>query len=112
MRMCILFGGAAMCSPARVADPVSAFDGRLLQNFFEFAQFSRRAAHFQLAVLRHNGDSRRVVSAVFQLAQPFNNDGHDFFRSDITDNSAHTAVSPGNTYPGEVNTEFLPPVAR
>jgi len=90
MRMRVLFGGAAMRRPAGVADSVSAFDGRFLQGFFEIAQFPGRAANFQFAVLRYDGDSRRIIAAIFQFAQAFNDDRNDLLRPDITDNSAHT----------------------
>src|SRR5260221_4734565 len=110
MRVRFFFGGAAVVGPARVADSVGALDGRVAQPLFEVAQFSGGAANFEFAVLRDDGDSRRVVSAVFQLAQPFNDDGHDFFRSDITDNSAHTRFSYGKLR--KRNTEFLSGVTR
>src|ERR1700730_7845460 len=89
MRVRVLFGRSAMGGPARVADSVGALDRRFLENFFEIAQFSRRPPHFQLGLVHHR-DSRRVISAVFELAQTFNYDGNDFFRPNITDNSAHT----------------------
>src|SRR6266446_4125719 len=97
MRMRVFFGGAAMRGPAGVADSISAFDGGFLQDLFEIAQFSRRAANFQLAVLRYDGDSRRVIPAIFQLAQALDDDGNNLFWPDITDNSAHGAVSPGRS---------------
>src|SRR4029077_20122931 len=111
VRVRVFFGGAAMRGPARVADSVSAFDGRFLKDFFEIAQFPGCAAQLQLAFRRDDGDSRRVVAAIFQLAQAFNDDGNDLLWPDITDNSAHTAVSPGS-WSRKTNTEFLRAVTR
>jgi len=82
-----------MRGPACVSDAVSAFNRRFLQSFLKVPQFSGRAANFQLAVV-HYGNSGGVVAAVFQLAQAFNYDGDDFFRSYVTDNSAHNGTSP------------------
>src|SRR5258706_5530545 len=96
MWMRVFFGRSAMRCPACMPDSVSAFDGRFLQHFFQIAQFSWRAADFQLAIVDY-GDSRRVIAAIFELAQTFDDDRDDLFRSNVTDNSAHNAGSPEGT---------------
>jgi len=93
MRVRVFFRGTAMRGPACVSDAVSAFNRRFLESFLKVPQFSGRAADFQLAVV-HYGNSGGVVAAVLQLAQAFNYDGDDFFRSYVTDNSAHNGTSP------------------
>jgi hypothetical protein len=42
-----------------------------------------RAAH---------GDARRIVAAVLQTPQAFDDDWNYFFRTDITDDSAHASI--------------------
>src|SRR5258706_2865141 len=93
MWMRVFFGRSAMRRPACVPDSVGAFDGRFLQHFFQIAQFSWSAADFQLAIVDY-GDARRVIAAIFELAQAFDYDRDDLFRSNVTDNSTHGAGSP------------------
>src|SRR5204863_8441143 len=90
MRMGVLFGGAAVRGPACMADSVRAFERRLGDGLFQIAKFSRSAADFQLPGLRHNGDAGRIIAAVLELAQAFDDDRHDFLGPDIADYSAHT----------------------
>ena len=87
--MGVFFGRPSVRGPAGVADAVGAFDRRLLQDLFEIAQFARRAANLQLAFLGDDGDAGGVIAAVFEFAQALDDDGNNFFRSDIADNSAH-----------------------
>src|SRR5215472_2975078 len=93
VRMGVFFGGASMRGPSCVADAVRAFDGRLGNCFFQVAQLSRRAANFQLTSAIHDGNAGGVVAAVFQLAQPFNDHGNDFFRANVSKNSAHGGIT-------------------
>jgi hypothetical protein len=37
----------------------------------------------------NNGHARRIVAAVFELPQAFNQHRHDIFWSDVSDNSTH-----------------------
>src|SRR5579864_712324 len=94
MRMSIFLGWPAVRGPARVADAVSTFNGRLGDGFFEVTQLSRRAANLQLAGAVHDGDARGIVAAVFEFAKALDDHRHDFFRSDVSENSAHKTVSP------------------
>src|SRR5258706_1979196 len=94
MRVC--FGGSAMRRPACVPDSVGAFEGRFLQHFLQIAHFPWSAADFQLAIVDY-GDARRVIAAIFELAQAFDDDRDYLFRSNVTDNSTHGAGSPEGT---------------
>jgi len=63
---------------------------------------SRSAPNLQLAVLRHDGDTRGIVATVFELRKPSMTTGTNFLRADVADNSAHerdllTAISKRNT---------------
>src|SRR4029077_8098072 len=90
MRVGVFLGRPAMGGPARVADAVRAFQRGLGDDFFEIAKFTRGAADFHLARLRHNRDARGIITAVFKLAETLNDDGHNFFWPDVTSYSAHT----------------------
>jgi hypothetical protein len=93
MRVGVLFGGPAMRGPAGVADAERAVQRILAQNLFQVGQLAGRATH-----LKHraggiaDGDARRIVAAVFQSPQPFNDDGNHFLFSNITDDSAHVRI--------------------
>ena len=91
--MGVLFGGAAVGGPAGVADAEGAVDGMLAQHLFQVAQLARRAAHLKRgAGGAAHGDARRVVAAVFQPPQPFDDDRNYLLGADITDNSAHEVI--------------------
>src|SRR5258708_25649812 len=104
--MGVFLGRAAMGGPTRVADAVGGLAGGVLQDFFQNAQLARSATDLELAVLGDHSDSGGIVAAVFQLAQALNDHGHNFFRSDVTDNSTHGTMAPGNASLKR-NTEFL-----
>src|SRR4029077_10047313 len=56
VRVCVFLGRATVRGPAGVANSVGALDRRFLQYFFEVAEFSRRAANFELALFRDDRD--------------------------------------------------------
>src|SRR5260370_23306835 len=89
MRMSVLFGWPAVGGPARVADAISAIQRVLGNDLFEIAEFPRGTADFQLAGVGNDGDARGIVATVFELAQPLDDDGHNFLWPDVTDYSAH-----------------------
>src|SRR2546423_625799 len=88
--MGVFLGGPAVGGPAGVADAVGAVDGRFLQGFFEIAELAGGTANFELAVL-NDSDTGRVIAAIFELAESFNDDRYNFFRADVADNAAHGA---------------------
>ena len=94
MGMRILFRGAAVGCPARVADAVGAFKGMLADDFFQIAQLARSAPKFQWAVAAiADGDAGRVIAAVLQSPKPFNDDRNGFLRAYIADNSTHALLA-------------------
>ena len=100
VRMGIFLGGAAVRGPARVADAVDAVERSDANRFFEIAQLARGAANFQLAVIADDGDSGRVVAAIFEAAQAVENQRHNALWADITDDSAHDGMLLGKL-PGD-----------
>src|SRR5260370_31867934 len=89
MRMRILFSWTAVRCPARVANAISAVERFLAQLLLEVAQFALGAANFQLMILVDDGNARRVITAVFKLAQPVDYQRHDLFVSDVSNYSTH-----------------------
>ena len=91
VRVRVCFCWASVRSPSRMPDAVGSVDWGRRHSLFQIAQFSGRPAQLQLAVRSDHGYTSGVVPAVFQLPQPLNNHRHNFFRTDIADNSAHAA---------------------
>src|SRR5438477_1142446 len=87
----VFLGGTPMGGPACVADAVGSFDWRFLDDFFQIAQLAGSAANFQFAGGVHHRDPSGVIAAIFQFAQPFNDDRNNFFGADVAHDSAHAA---------------------
>ena len=89
----VLFGGASVGGPAGVADAEGAIDGMLDENLFEVGQLAGGAAHLEGGTgWRADGDARRVIAAIFQAPQPFDDDRDYLLGTNITDNSAHATI--------------------
>jgi len=78
VRVRVFFGRAPMCRPAGVPNSIGSVDWRFLDDLFQVAQLSGSAANFQFACSVHHRDTGGVIAAVFQFAQPFDNDGTTF----------------------------------
>jgi hypothetical protein len=89
MWMCVLFGGAAVCGPARVADAVSAVERAQANDLFEVAQFAFGAADLEVVVFVDDGDTGGVVAAIFELPQTIDDERHNLFIAYVTNNSTH-----------------------
>jgi hypothetical protein len=90
VRVGIFFGWAAVCGPTCMANAVDAIQRSNANGLFEVSQFAGRAADIQMAVLSDHGNSGGVVAAVLKPLQAVENQRHNAFRPDITDNSAHS----------------------
>jgi len=94
VRMRIFLGGAAMRSPARVANAIGAFERTLANHLFQPAQLAGGAAQLQSVTKAANGDARRIVAAILQAAQPLNDDRNDVFPlTNVSNNAAHNSGS-------------------
>ena len=102
VRMGVLFGGAAVGGPAGVADAVGAIERLQADRLFQVAQLAFGAAHLQSFTVAGDGDSRRVVAAVFQATQAVDDDGHDAFLANVSNDSAHS-WSPSQPFQAEHN---------
>ena len=80
--------GTAVGRPAGVADAKGAAQRTFGKNLLKVDQLPPRTPDFDVAVVE-GGDTGRVVAAVFEAPQPFENNGGRLLRSDISNNSAH-----------------------
>src|SRR4029077_6918877 len=89
MRMSVFFRGAPVSSPSGVANAIAAVERFEADDLFQVAQLAFGAANLQLVPIAGNGDSSRIVSAVFETSQAFDNDRNYFFLADISDDATH-----------------------
>ncbi len=92
VRMGVLFAGAAVRGPAGVADAVVAFDGIEAEHVFEIAEFARCAADTEGFVVTVDGETRRIIPAVFEPFQAVHDDGDGALGAYITHDSAHDFI--------------------
>jgi hypothetical protein len=72
-----------------VADAEGTVEGGVGDDGFEVAEFARGAAEGEAFRASGYGDAGGVVTAVFEAAQAFNDDGDDGLGTNVTDNSTH-----------------------
>src|SRR5213079_1361004 len=92
MRVGILLGGTAVGGPAGVADAVDAVDGVELDGLLEVPQLALGAADLELVITAVDGETGRVVPAIFEALQAFQDDRNGALSSDIAHDSAHTII--------------------
>ena len=89
MRMRVLFGGTAVGGPAGVADAERAVHRVEPDGIFQVAQFALGAPNGELPVVAEHGDAGRVVTAILQPLQTFQDNRNGSMIAHITDDSAH-----------------------
>src|SRR5690349_19608163 len=92
MRMRVLFGRTAVSGPTRVADAVRAVEWTEPNRLFEIAQFAFGATDLEIVLFVDYGDARRVVTAILEFAQPVDDERHDLFIANVTNNSTHASL--------------------
>src|SRR6185369_14699917 len=93
MRVRVFFGGTAVRGPTRVADAVGAVEWTEPDRLFEIAQFSFGATNLEVVIFIDDGDTRRVVTAILEFAQPVDDERHHLLIAYITNNSTHALRS-------------------
>ena len=91
VRMGVFAGHRSVGSPARVADPAVAMNRLVDDQLGEVLDATDRLADLEGAVVAE-GNTGRIVAAVFQTAQPVQEDGRRFSRADVADNSTHNKL--------------------
>jgi hypothetical protein len=92
MRMRVFFGRTPVRRPARMPNAVIAVQRIEANAFFEIAQFAFGAPQFEMIRFIDDGDSSRIVTAIFEFPQSVNDERHNLFVSDVSDYSAHTFI--------------------
>ena len=93
VRMRVVLGDAAVRGPARVADAQRGREAFGLRGRFHFRHASG-AAHAAHAVVAQHGDAGRVVAAIFQALEAFDQDGNHIAIRDRADDAAHGMATP------------------
>src|SRR5580704_2168040 len=96
VRVRVLLRRPPVCRPARVADAVWPVHWIHSDGVFQVAQLARRTPHRKMIVTVQDCDTRRVIPAVFEPAQPIQNDGDRSSVPDIADNATHISRIQGN----------------
>jgi hypothetical protein len=89
VRMRVFLGRTPVRRPARMPDAVVSVERIQANAFFEIAKLALGAAQRQIVILIYNGNARRIVTAVFEFPQAIDNERHNLFVSNISDNSTH-----------------------
>ena len=76
MGMRILLAGYAVGCPACVCDTGHATDRGCLQRLYEFSNLAHLAHALKLPVTGLGSHAGRIIAAVFQSSQPFDQDGY------------------------------------
>src|SRR4051794_38146363 len=93
MRVGVLFRRSPVRGPPRMTHAVDAIDWFRADHVFEVGELPGRSP--QLDPLgTDDRNASGVVAAVLHAAEAVDQDGYDWFRSDVTDNPAHTVASP------------------
>src|ERR1700733_3592007 len=93
VRVSIGFARPAVRSPARMADPGRSLKGGLAERSVEIGELAHGANDRQSAS-RVNRETRRIVAAVFEPSQPFDEDGNGVLPANISHDPAHLVRSP------------------
>src|SRR5579862_1994351 len=94
--MRVLIGWPPVSRPSRVADACRAVQRISFQNVLEVGELADPLAAKDPAAV-DDGNSRGIVAAILEPAQPVQQDGHDVTRPHIPDNSTHTLAQTAST---------------
>ena len=72
MRMGIFLSRPPVCRPARMSETIGSIERFLTKYLFKIAQLTFCAANLQVALFINDRYARRVVTAIFELAQSVN----------------------------------------
>src|SRR5258706_5378581 len=90
VRMGVLFGGTAMCGPTGVPNTECAIERFNADDFFQVPQLALGTPNLQAIAIPCDGDSGRVVAAIFKTSQTLDDDRYYLFASHVSDNATHS----------------------
>src|SRR5512138_1397905 len=93
MRMRVCLRHAAVRGPARVRDAELTGERRVRKLLLELRNLADRAPQAELVVRLQHREARRVVTAILEPLQPFDEHRHYVALTDGTHDSAHILVT-------------------
>src|SRR3954465_11852171 len=90
MRMRVVIRDFAVSRPTRVTDSVMSGSGLLRNQLRERRNSPRALARLEMVAV-NNGDAGGIVPAIFEAAEPIEQNRRRFLASDITNDSAHSS---------------------
>src|SRR5450631_887359 len=107
--MSIFFGRTSVCGPARVPNAIRAVERLLANDFFQVAQLALGAPQLQSVAVTGYRDSSRIIAAILQPPQPFDDDRNYTFLADVPNNATHGKTSKDSqpSLLGQGETEFF-----
>ena len=93
MRVRVLLGRTPVRRPARVADAELALERMQLASTSSSRDSLPALRRISSIAVPHDRDARRVVAAILQPSQAFDEHRHERLRADVPDNAAHGSVS-------------------
>ena len=90
--MGVLFSRTPVGRPAGVPDSINTLQRLRFNRPLEIDQLARAPSSLDLAIA-NNGYAGRVVATIFEPSQPVEEDGDNFLRSEIANDSAHVTLS-------------------
>uniref|UniRef100_E6QK49 Uncharacterized protein n=1 Tax=mine drainage metagenome TaxID=410659 RepID=E6QK49_9ZZZZ len=88
--MGVLFGGSSVSGPSGMSDAVGASERMEAEHLFDVAQFAGGASNGEFFFAgAADGNASGIIAAIFETAQPLDDDGDDLTGANVTDDSAH-----------------------
>ena len=91
VRVSVLFSGAPVRRPTRMAEAVDAVDRIFRDDLFEVGELAGTTTNVD-ETAADDGDAGRIVAAIFEPPQPFDQNRDDGLGTDVTDDAAHDCV--------------------
>src|SRR6266705_2688310 len=95
--MRVFFGGSSVRGPAGMADTEGPIHRARANGFFQVAQFALGAPDGELRIVTVNRQTGRIVAAILEPLQAFEDNRNRAMRSDVTDDSTHSLIIGGLT---------------
>src|SRR5690242_8385791 len=89
MRVSVFLSRPAASGPARMTDAVITVQRVKPDSLLEIAEFALGAAERQGTILIYHRDPGRIITAIFKLAKPVDDQRHNLFISYVSYNSTH-----------------------
>src|SRR5688572_20700273 len=92
VRVGVFLGGTPVRRPARVPYAVIAVERVETDRLLEISELTLGTAQRQMTIVIDHGNTRRVISAILELSQTVDDQRHDLFVSNVSDDSAHSLI--------------------